>query len=423
MAIDRQPSCDDVNEDGLLPVSVARARLAERIIPIGSSEQVGVRESLNRVCAEPVSSPIDVPAYTNSAMDGYAVAASDMPAQGERTLPLAGTVWAGTPLGQDLAAGHAVRIMTGGMMPAGTDTVIIQEHVEATENSVTIDGSTPAGRNVRKAGEDIRAGEQVIEAGTLITPAHVGLMASLGIDGLSVVRKPRVAYFSTGDELRALETHAGQTLGDGELFDSNRHTIFAMLARMDVELIDMGLVPDNPQATRDVFEDAASRADLIISSGGVSAGAADFVSDTLAELGDVSFWKLAMRPGRPLAFGQVGDAHFFGLPGNPVAVMVTFYEFVKPALLRLMGVQHTEPFTVSANSAEPIRKSPGRVEYQRGILQIAENGQAIVRLTGKQGAGRLSSMCQANCLIVLPPESDGIKAGDTVQVHPFHGLV
>ncbi len=423
MAIERQPSCDDVNEDGLLAVTVARARLAAQIMPLSGREQVGVRESLGRVCAQPVCSPIDVPAYTNSAMDGFAVASTDMPAQGERTLPLAGTVWAGRPLGFDLAAGHAVRIMTGGMMPAGTDTVIIQEHVDATETSVTIDGSTPVGRNVRKAGEDICAGEQVIAAGTLITPAHVGLMASLGISGLSVVQRPRVAYFSTGDELRALETHAGQPLGDGELFDSNRHTIFAMLSRMDVELIDMGLVPDNPQATREVFEKAAASADLILSSGGVSAGAADFVSDTLAQLGDISFWKLAMRPGRPLAFGQVGEAHFFGLPGNPVAVMVTFYEFVKPALLRLMGAAQTEPFTVSASALEPIRKSLGRVEYQRGILELAADGQATVRLTGKQGAGRLSSMCQANCLIVLPPENDGVVAGDIVQVHPFHGLV
>lgn len=423
MAIEKLPSCDDVNEDGLLPVATARAQLAHRIKALKKYERVGVRESLDRVCADPVLSPINVPAYTNSAMDGYAVSASDMPASGERTLPLGGTVWAGRPLQAQLPAGHAVRIMTGGMMPAGTDTVIIQEHVNASETEVTIDGLTPAGRNVRKAGEDILAGEEVIAPGTLLSPAHVGLMASLGVSTLNVVQRPRVAFFSTGDELRALETHAGQTLGDGELFDSNRHTLFAMLARMGVELIDMGLVPDDQDATREAFKQAASCADLIISSGGVSAGAADFVSDTLAEMGDVSFWKLAMRPGRPLAFGQVGDAHFFGLPGNPVAVMVTFYEFVKPALLRLMGATQTEPLTVSAKSHTAIRKSPGRVEYQRGILETAADGQTIVKLTGKQGAGRLSSMCQANCLIVLPPERGEIQAGDIVQVHPFYGLV
>lgn len=423
MAIEKQPSCDDVNEDGLLPVAVARARLEQQISPLNGREEVDVRDSLNRVSAESVNSPINVPAYTNSAMDGYAVCAADMPQVGERTLPLLDTVWAGRPLQGDLPSGHAVRIMTGGMMPKGTDTVIIQEHVSATETTVTIDGSTPAGRNVRKAGEDILAGAEVIAPGTLIGPAHVGLMASLGVSSVSVVRRPRVAFFSTGDELRALETHAGQTLGDGELFDSNRHTLYAMLARMGVELIDLGLVADDPGATCAAFEKASQRADMIISSGGVSAGAADFVSGTLAQLGNVSFWKLAMRPGRPLAFGQVGDAHFFGLPGNPVAVMVTFYEFVKPALLRLMGVIDTEPLTVSARSDSAIRKSPGRVEYQRGVLHTGADGQVLVKLTGKQGAGRLSSMCQANCLIVLPPESGDINPGEIVQVHPFYGLV
>lgn len=423
MVIEKLPSCDDVNEDGLLPVSIARQLLSQSIEPLSHTETVGIRASLNRVAAVPVVSPIDVPAYTNSAMDGFAVNSADMPTSGERTLPVAGTVWAGQPLAQPLPAGQAVRIMTGGMMPDGTDTVIIQEHVSATDTDVTIDGQTPAGRNVRLAGEDIKTGAEVIAAGTLLQPAHIGLMASLGVDSVAVVVRPKVAFFSTGDELRALEKHAGTTLGPGEIFDSNRHTLFAVLSNLGVELIDLGLVPDDPQATRDAFNKAAECADIIVSSGGVSAGAADYVSDTLAELGDVSFWKIAMRPGRPLAFGQVGGAHFFGLPGNPVAVMVTFYEFVQPAIRRLMGCNHTEPLTVSARSVAAIRKSPGRVEYQRGWLAMGSDGQATVALTGKQGAGRLTSMCQANCLIVLPPECDSVAADDIVQVHPFYGLV
>ncbi len=429
MAIEKQPSCEDDNEPELLPVEIALERIAAQIAPLTAAdgEQVPLRESLGRVVAQPIRSPINVPAYTNSAMDGYAINSLDIPASGEVSLTVVGTAWAGRPLESGLARGEAARIMTGGMMPEGSDTVAIQEHVEPvfsgdTIISVRIDASTQSGRNVRQAGEDIKTGDVIVESGELISPAHVGLIASLGIDKVDVFRKLKVAFFSTGDELRALETYAGKTLDHGEIFDSNRHTLFAMLHRLDVELIDLGVVPDTADDTRRALMEAAAVADVIISSGGVSAGQADFVSKTLAEIGEVTFWKLAMRPGRPLACGRIGAAHFFGLPGNPVAVMVTFYEFVQPAIKRMMGCNVTEPQRFTVSSAVKIRKVPGRIEYQRGILE-RENGQLVVRTTGKQGAGRLTSMCLANCLIVLPVECDGIAPGDPVEVQPFHALM
>ena len=315
MAIDKQASCDDVFEPELLPVSEAIKRMAAQINPVTESVTMPLRQSLGRIVAAPVVSPIDVPAYTNSAMDGFAISSDDLPSSGEKSLRLLGTAWAGKPLNVEVGTGQAVRIMTGGMMPAGTDTVVIQEHASMNGDDVLIDGSTAPGKNVRMAGEDITTGELIIETGTQVDPAHIGLMASLGIDQVTVFRQLKVAFFSTGDELRALESHAGKSLGPGELFDSNRHTLFAMLQRLGVETIDLGVVADTPEATREAFSTGARQADLMISSGGVSAGQADYVSSTLAELGDVTFWKLAMRPGRPLACGKVGDAHFFGLPG------------------------------------------------------------------------------------------------------------
>lgn len=423
MAIDKQASCDDVFEPELLPVSEAIKRMAAQINPVTESVTMPLRQSLGRIVAAPVVSPIDVPAYTNSAMDGFAISSDDLPSSGEKSLRLLGTAWAGKPLNVEVGTGQAVRIMTGGMMPAGTDTVVIQEHASMNGDDVLIDGSTAPGKNVRMAGEDITAGELIIEAGTQVDPAHIGLMASLGIDQVTVFRQLKVAFFSTGDELRALESHAGKSLGPGELFDSNRHTLFAMLQRLGVETIDLGVVADTPEATREAFSTGARQADLMISSGGVSAGQADYVSSTLAELGDVTFWKLAMRPGRPLACGKVGDAHFFGLPGNPVAVMVAFYEFVQPSIRRMQGCSQLTAPRFAARCESKLRKSPGRIEYQRGIFATGPDGNTTVRSTGKQGAGRLSSMCMANCLIVIDADKDGVEPGDIVQIEPFHGLV
>lgn len=426
--IEKQPSCDDVLEPELMPVEIALQRMRQEVSSVKETKTVSLRESLGHVLSSDLVSPVQVPAYTNSAMDGYAINSADLPdGDAEKTLKVLGTVWAGKPVTVELKSGQAVRIMTGGMLPQGADTVVIQEHVQVVDqsgaDSILIDGSTSPGRNVRHAGEDINTGDVVLSAGTLINPAELGLIASLGIDTLEVKRRLKVAFFSTGDELRPLETHAGQTLGPGEIFDSNRHTLFALLSRLSVELIDLGVVADTEEVTHAAILEASEKADLVITSGGVSAGQADFVSKSIAKLGDLTFWKLAMRPGRPLACGVVNDCRFFGLPGNPVAVMVTFYEFVQPTIKAMMGCTDSDPQLFSVKSAESIRKVPGRIEYQRGIIEVAADGRQTVRTTGKQGAGRLSSMCLANCLIVLPVECDGIAAGDLVQVRPFFGLV
>lgn len=439
--IEKQPSCDDPIEPELLPVATALARMRSEITAVTGTKKVNLRESLGHVLASDLVSPIQVPAYTNSAMDGYAINSADLPADdGEVSLKVLGTAWAGRPVSTEIKRGETVRIMTGGMLPKGADTVVIQEHVQALDQApdmapdnapdiasddeyIVIDGTTTAGRNVRHAGEDINTGDTVLSGGTLINPAELGLIASLGIDQVEVRRRLKVAFFSTGDELRALETHAGNTLGPGEIFDSNRHTLFALLSRLGVELIDLGVVADTAEATRAAVVEASEKADLVITSGGVSAGQADFVSQTIAELGDVTFWKLAMRPGRPLACGVVNSCRFFGLPGNPVAVMVTFYEFVQPTIKAMMGCTDIDQQLFTVAAAESIRKVPGRIEYQRGIIEVDADGVQTVRTTGKQGAGRLSSMCLANCLIVLPVECDGVAVGDLVQVRPFHGLV
>lgn len=423
--IEKQPSCDDPIEPELLPVATALARMRAEIGAVSETKTISLRESLGHVLASDLVSPIQVPAYTNSAMDGYAINSADLPAgDGEVSLKVLGTAWAGRPVTTEIKSGETVRIMTGGMLPGGADTVVIQEHVQTLDDEhVLIDGTTTAGRNVRHAGEDINTGDIVLSGGTLINPAELGLIASLGIDQVEVRRRLKVAFFSTGDELRALETHAGVALGPGEIFDSNRHTLFALLSRLGVELIDLGVVEDTADATRAAVVEASEKADLVITSGGVSAGQADFVSQTIAELGDVTFWKLAMRPGRPLACGVVNGCRFFGLPGNPVAVMVTFYEFVQPTIKAMMGCTDIDLQLFNVVAAESIRKVPGRIEYQRGIVEVSADGAQTVRTTGKQGAGRLSSMSLANCLIVLPVECDGVAAGDLVQVRPFHGLV
>lgn len=423
MTITKDPSCEDPSDPDLLPVDVALQRIADILPRVDDNESVKLRDALGRVLGADVVSPIDVPSYINSAMDGYAIAGSDIPTQGEKRFDVVGTAWAGRPLDASVEPGQAARIMTGAMMPAGTDTVVIQEHTQSVGEAVLIGADAETGKNVRMAGEDVQAGQTVLSAGDWLGPAQLGQLASLGVDQVAVSRKLKVAYFTTGDELRTLQEHAGKPLGPGELFDSNRYTLFAMLERLGVESIDLGVVRDNPEDTRLAFDKAAELADVVITSGGVSAGEADFVTKIIHEIGEVSFWKLAMRPGRPLAFGKINDSVFFGLPGNPVAVMVTFYEFVQPALKTMMGCSQTETLKVTARALSDLRKSPGRTEYQRGILATDEQGEMTVTTTGKQGAGRLSSMSIANCMIVLPPGADTIKAGERVEVQPFFGLV
>jgi molybdopterin molybdotransferase len=414
-----QASCADDYDPDSLPVAEALKRIDRVVKPTTGYERVALRSALGRVLSAPITSPIDVPAHTNSAMDGYAVRAADLPREGMGELTVVGTALAGAPYGAVLEQGAAVRIMTGGVVPEGADTVVMQEHVERIGERIRIGPGHKTGQNIRLAGEDLRQGALVFEAGRVLQPADLGVLASLGIGEIGVRRRLRVAFFSTGDELRSL----GEVLSEGEIYDSNRYTLYGMLRRLGIDLIDMGVVPDRKEALRQALSEASRSADAIITSGGVSVGEADFVKETLSALGEVNFWKIAMKPGRPLAFGRIGEAVFFGLPGNPVSVMVTFYEFVQPALRRMMGQTETEAVMVRVPCMTPLRKRPGRMEFQRGVLERRCDGTMVVSGTGDQGSGILSSMSRANCFIVLPEDCGKVAPGALVDVKPFSGLV
>ena len=417
--IQKQASCEDDFDPASLPADTALARILDSITAISDTEHLAIRECLGRVLAVDIISPINVPSGTNSAMDGYAISGEDIPDQGSASLQVLGTAYAGKPWKGEVRRGQCIRIMTGAVMPYGTDTVIMQEHVELMDDRVRIGTDVKPGANVRQAGEDISSGDTVLTAGTYLTPADIGFIASLGVAEIPVFRRLKVAFFSTGDELRSI----GETLAEGQIYDSNRYTLYGMLHRLGVEILDMGVIGDNPQALREGFEQASADADVLITSGGVSVGEADYVKDILQEVGTVNFWKVAMKPGRPLAFGRINRTWFFGLPGNPVSVMVTFYQFVQPALYHLAGCKQFVPNTFQVTCTSRLRKKPGRIEYQRGILQRDENGALTVARTGMQGSGILRSMTQANCFIILPMESGNIEPGMTVAVQPFFGIV
>jgi len=413
--VNKQNSCmDDFDPDSLM-VSDALKNIYAAISPISESEVVPIRESLNRVLSRDIISTLNVPTATNSAMDGYALHGDDIPGEGTSKLKVIGAAFAGKPYKEKVKQGECVRIMTGAVMPATTDTVIIQEHVERTDDEILIDSETRPGSNVRQSGEDIATGDIVLKKGARMRAADIGVIASLGNGEVEVTRKLRIAFFSTGDELSSI----GEELKNGNIYDSNRYTLFGMLSELNVTIMDMGVIRDNRKDLQQAFEKAASQADAIITTGGVSVGEADYVKEILQETGTVNFWKVAMKPGRPLAFGQIKDAHFFGLPGNPVSVMVTFSQFVKPALRHLMAETETETFTMRVPCISKLKKRPGRVEYQRGILERDENNQWVVKKTGAQGSGILRSMSQANCFIILPMDSGTVEPGTIVEVQPF----
>ena len=412
-------SCmDDFDPDSVSP-DEALDRILNDVVPVQGMEKVELRTSIGRVLAQAIRSNINVPSHDNSAMDGYAVRGVDIPESGARELNIIGTIFAGKPLNKIIEPGTCARIMTGGVMPEGADTVIIQERTEQHGNLVKIGNDTRPGDNVRFAGEDIKTGDTILHKGVWLTPADIGLIASLGIGEVMVSRKPRVAFFSTGDELQSI----GESLAPGNVFDSNRYTLYGMLSRLGVEIIDMGVIRDVKDDIATAFNQAASYADVVITSGGVSVGEADYIKEILGTLGTVNFWKVAIKPGRPLAFGKLHNTYFFGLPGNPVSVMVTFYQFVQPAIHKLMGSGHIESLTVRAVCGSKLKKRAGRVEYQRGILNRDKSGRLVVEKTGAQGSGILSSMSQANCFIILPMDSEGIHPGAEVEVQPFFGLV
>ncbi|AXV82079.1 gephyrin-like molybdotransferase Glp [Ralstonia solanacearum] len=421
-------SCLSDYDPDALPVAQAQAIMRDFVRPVTGVARVPIRSALDSVLAEDVLSSIDVPSHDNSAMDGFAFASAELSRDGSSRADLAlrviGTAYAGAAFDGTPGPSEAVRVMTGAVMPAGCDTVIPQEFTQGDATAVRFArDAVRAGDNRRLRGEDLAKGSAALTAGRVLRPADIGLLASLGIAEVPVRRRLRVAFFSTGDELRSI----GEPLDAGCVYDSNRYTLHGMLSRLGVELIDMGVVRDDPAALEAAFRTAAENADAIITSGGVSVGEADFTKQMMAQLGDVTFWKIAMRPGRPMAFGRIASnghsAFLFGLPGNPVAVMVTFYHFVRGALLRMMGAAETGAPLVPATSVAPIRKRPGRTEYQRGIAALNGSGQLEVRLTGQQGSGVLRSMSEANCFVVLAHEQGPINAGDTVQLLLFDGLV
>ena len=401
-----------------LHVDQARAAIRACLAPVKERERVPVRAALGRVLAEDIVPSIDVPGHDNTAMDGYAVRFADLGAE-VTVLEAIGAALAGKAFAGTVGPGQCVRVTTGAVMPAGTDTVVVQEVVKVHGSKVSIPAGQKAKQNVRYAGEDLKKGVPVLAPGLLLRPAELGLIASLGIGEVAVRRRVRVAFFCTGDELASI----GTALKAGEVYDSNRYTLHGMLERLGVETRDLGVVRDDPAALEAAFRDAAAWADAIVTTGGVSVGEADFVKPMMAKLGEALFWRIAMRPGRPMAFGRIGAAFLFGLPGNPVAVMVTFYQFVREALLQLSG--RTDDCALpllKVPAAEPMRKVAGRTEYQRGLL-YRDGAEWKVKTTGQQGSGVLRSMSEANCLIVLEHERGRVSAGELVGVQLFDALV
>lgn len=411
------PSCMDDYDPNSMPVEKARLFIKQFLEPVAETETLSLHASLGRVLAQDILSSANVPNYDNSAMDGYAFNAQDL---NSPQLKVIGTAFAGKVFNGIVAAGECIRIMTGAAMPQGADTVAVQEKVIREGDFITLSEVPKPRANVRYAGEDLKQGQSVLTTGHLMRPADLGLLASLGIAEIKTYRKLKVAFFSTGDELVAI----GKPLATGQLYDSNRYTLFGMLTRLGVEIIDLGAIADSPELLENTLLNAAGQADVVITSGGVSVGEADYMKQLLSKHGQVMFWKIAMKPGRPLAYGKIGKAHYFGLPGNPVAVMVTFYQFVREALLHLMGDTEFTPLPMfNVECTAPIKKLPGRTEFQRGILFTDANGVWKVKPTGAQGSAILSSMSLANCFIVLTDSVGNLDAGAIVQVQLLEGII
>ncbi|WP_428774854.1 molybdopterin molybdotransferase MoeA [Vibrio sp.] len=396
---------------GLMPIEDALEQMLTPIKPIQTSHLLPTAEALGYVLAEDIRSPISVPPFDNSAMDGYAIRTADLAKSS--TLPLAGKSFAGQPFHGEWPENTCIRIMTGAKIPAGCDAVIMQENTEVTEQGIRfLQTDVKPGNNIRPTGDDINQGELVLAQGSRLTPRDLPMIASLGISRVTVFRKPKVAFFSTGDELKPL----GVALQDGEIYDSNRYGIKPLIENFGCEAVDLGIIPDDPAKLKATFEQAQTLADVVITSGGVSVGEADYTKDILAELGEIGFWKLAIKPGKPFAFGKLSTAWFCGLPGNPVSAVLTMYVLVQPMLAKLAG--HTAwraPESIPAITRSGFKKAPGRTDYQRGIYRI-EDGQFVVESTGNQSSGAFRSMSLANCFVVLERERGRVEAGETVNI-------
>ncbi|WP_311791504.1 MULTISPECIES: molybdopterin molybdotransferase MoeA [Pantoea] len=403
---------------GLISLEEAQAKMLAQLQPLRDRVSVPLADAVGRITALPVTSPIDVPPFDNSAMDGYAVRLADI--QADRPLQVAGKAFAGAPFNGDWPAGSVVRIMTGAPVPSGCDAVVMQEETREVDGGIVINAPVKAGQNIRLIGEDIRRDQPVLAAGVRLGAAELPLLASLGLAEVSVLRKLRVAVFSTGDELQPV----GQPLAPGQIYDTNRFTVSLMLRKLGCEVIDMGIIKDDPQALRRAFEEADRQADVVISTGGVSVGEADFTKTMLDELGVITFWKLAIKPGKPFAFGRLAGSWFCGLPGNPVSAAVTFYQLVQPLLAALTGQSASPlPPRLRARAASRLKKSPGRLDFQRGVMSRGADGELEVRSTGHQGSHVFSSFAAANCFIVLERERGAVEPGEWVEVEPFNALL
>ncbi|WP_281647657.1 molybdopterin molybdotransferase MoeA [Parendozoicomonas sp. Alg238-R29] len=407
---------DCCSAPGLMSLDDALKKLSAGVSPVKETETLPLGSCDGRILATNIISPMNVPPHNNSAMDGYALTAADL--QHTDTLPVAGQSFAGHPYEGTCPQGQCIRIMTGAAIPDGTDTVIMQEQTEKTENGIRFLKKPSTGNNVRKAGEDINEGCIVLSAGHKLCPQNLGLMASLGVAEAKVFRRLKVAVFSTGDELKL----PGETLGHGDIYDSNRIIVTSMLNRLGMDVIDLGKLPDDRDVIRDALIHADSEADAVITSGGVSVGEADFIKEILEELGETGFWKLAIKPGKPFAFGKLPNSVFFGLPGNPVSATITLHILAVHALKIMSGQVSGEPISLKATTGTKLKKAPGRREYQRGILSTDQNGNTTVVTTGSQGSGILRSMSMANCYIVLSEGSTGVEVGEQVSVVPFDKL-
>ena len=411
------PGCD-VFDPGSQPLDAAVRQILEAIPTPTRHRKVSLRRSLGRVLAEDIRAKTNVPNHTNSAMDGFAFKGTDLDEGGLARLRVVGAAFAGKPYEGEIISGQAIKIMTGAVMPENTDTVVMQEYVELDDDHVQITKAAKTGQNVRQAGEDIARNSVVLKAGKRLGPADLGLLASLGFSKVSVYRKPRVAFFSNGDEIR----QPGEPLELGELYDSNRQTLYAMLKRAGVKGIDLGVVGDSYKEIRKVIKKGDRLADMVITSAGASVGEADYVYDVLAELGKVKLWKIAVKPGRPLAFGELPDSVFFGLPGNPVSVMTSFASCIRPAIEKMSGQTVSNPIQIRARTTTDIRKRPGRSEFQRALAYNDEQGNLVVDVRRYQGSGVLSSMAEGNCFVFLALESSGAQAGDEVDILLFSEL-
>lgn len=402
---------------GLMPIEEAKQIIWQTIKPIDTVENCRLESTLDRVLAEDVISPINVPSFDNSAMDGYAIRHQDLSTSSIFTL--LGKSFAGNPFTGELGQNECVRIMTGAQIPNGADAVVMQENTLAEKDLITVTNTVKPGEAIRLVGGDIAKHSTVLERGKRITAIDIGLLASLGIESVSVYRKPKVALFSTGDEL----LQPGDSVQQGKIYDSNRPMLRAMLARLNVDVIDLGVIEDDPDKIRAAFTYADEHADCVITSGGVSVGEADYTREILEQFGTIDFWKLAIKPGKPLAFGRLHNSVFFGLPGNPVSAAVTFDKITAPSISLLAGCKPDKTISVKAIAKNGFRKKPGRTDFQRALCYRDEKGQLIVDSGGSQSSGVLSCFTTSNCYAVLEKERGMVKPGEAVDVQWFDSVL